>query len=270
MRKTPEILETARRTLAENPVLWAPAMLTLLLQDAVVPLALQGGGAIPQLLAGICAALGAILVGAGWLAMIGRALRSGTPVLQDFVDGVNARWISLLVGSFFYVAVMAGLAGVAYAQGDRVFGLDALLAWVKPLLELSPEQQREALSPTRIPPAVEGWVNLFAAWFLAVGCVNALLTFWQPLVVLQGLGWLAAWAGSGGLVLRRFGQVLAIGTLYVGVTLGARLLTVTLHPVLVMLGVGIHIVAAAYFTVVFAAVVEDEWPAQAPTTDVRA
>lgn len=270
MRKTPDILATARRTLAEHPVLWAPALLMLLLQDAVLPLAAQGAGALPQALAGLCAALGAVLVGAGWLAMVGRALRGGEPALQDFVDGVNARWGSLLLGTIAYAALIAGLAGLAFAQGDRVFGIDALVSWFKHLLELTPEQQRAALSPTRIPPAVEGWVNLVAAWLAAVAVVNTLLLFWQPLVVLQGLGWLSAWVGSAGLVMRRFGQVIALGGLEIGATLGSRLLIATLNPVAVVLGVAVHIVAVAFFLTVYATVVEDEWPAHAPRTDLRA
>jgi hypothetical protein len=269
MRTTSELLTTARSALARNPSLWPPAMLVVLLQDALFPLAAQAGTPA-QAVAGLCAVLGAVLVGAGWLAMIGRALRGGDPRLQDFADGVNARWGAMLFGTLCFWAVIAGLAGLAYAQGARSYGVEPLVAWFTGLMKLPAEAQQAALDPSRIPAAVVGWMNLLAAWVAAVTVVHALLVFWQPLVVLQGLGWFKAWAGSVGLAMRRFGQLVSIGVLYVGAMLGARLLIATLQPGLVMVGVTCHILTVAYFTVVFAAVVEDEWPAHAPTTDVRA
>ncbi|MEB3329708.1 MAG: hypothetical protein VKQ33_10795 [Candidatus Sericytochromatia bacterium] len=269
MRTTSELLDTARLALARQPLLWPPALLAVLLQDALFPLAARAGTPA-QAGAALCAVLGAVLVGAGWLAMIGRALRGGEPGLQDFVDGVNARWGTILIGTVCFWAVILALAGLAYAQGSRSYGVEPLVAWVTALMKLPPEAQQAALEPGRIPAAVVGWMNLLAAWVATVTLVHALLLFWQPLVVLQGLGWLKAWAGSMGLAVRRVGQVLSLGALYLGAMLGAQLLTATLHPVLVLAGVACHILTVAYFTVVFAAVVEDEWPAQAPTTDVRA
>ncbi|MEB3223888.1 MAG: hypothetical protein VKS61_17575 [Candidatus Sericytochromatia bacterium] len=269
MRKTQDLLDTARDTLASHPILWPPALTVILLQDAMFPMAAQGGSPA-QALAGFCALLGAVLVGAGWLAMIGRALRGGGPTFRDFADGVNARWGSILLGTLCFWAVIAGLAGLAYAQGTRTYGLEALTTWFTALVKLGPEAQQAALDPARIPAAVVGWVYLATAWLVAATALHGLLLFWQPLVVLQGLGWLKAWAGSIGLVFRRFGQVVAVGLLFGVSMVGARFLIATMHPLLAMVGVACHIVTVTYFTVVFAAVVEDEWPAHAPTTDTHA
>jgi len=268
MRDTNQILRDTRNALTQNPLLWMPAFAILLLQDAILPLGVQQGRA-PQLLGALAAVLAATMITAGWYAMVARVLRGGNATLRDFVDGVNARWLSIVSGSIVYWLVLAALGAIAFWYGQRTYGFETLVSWFRSLLELSPAQQQAALELSQIPPTVIGWLNLAAIWFSAVAGINALLVFWQPLVVLQGQRWTAAWIGSAGLLFRRFGQVLFIGALHIGSLLLARLLIATLNPAFMIVGVALQMLSITYFSIVYATVVEDEWPVTATQTDVR-
>lgn len=269
MRNTHQILKDTRSALSRNPSLWLPAFAIILLQDAILPLGIQHGTPAP-LIGALAAALAAAMLGAGWYALMARVLRGGTATFRDFIDGVNARWLSIVTGTIVYWLLLAATAAIAFAYGQRFIGVEPLLAWFKPLLELSPTQQQAALDPTRIPPPVLEWMNVAALWVTAVVLLNALLLFWQPLVVLQGQRWTAAWIGSAGLCLRRMGQVLLIGSMHLGTLIFARLLIATLNPLVMMAGVAVYMFAVAYYTLVYATVVEDEWPVQVNQTDIRA
>lgn len=246
-----------------------PAFAIILLQDAVLPLSLRGGSPT-QALAALSAALSAVLLGAGWYALMGRAVREGNPSWTDFLDGINARWLTLLVGTLAQWGLVLAWAAMLFWYGEHTYGWERLLAWFKPLLELPPAAQQAALDPSRIPAWVVGWMNLFALWFVSVAVLHVLLLFWQPMVVLKGLSWPAAWLGSCGLTLRRFTQVLAIGLLHGVAWLGARLMIATLHPAFTLIGVMAYMVTVAFFTLAYTMLVEDEWPARAPNLDVRA
>lgn len=269
MRNTHQILKETRTALGRSPILWLPAFAIILLQDAILPLGVQHGSPAP-LLGATFAALAAAMLGAGWYALMARVLRGGHATFRDFVDGVNARWVSIVAGTLTYWLLLAATGTIAFAYGQRVIGVEPLVAWFKPLLDLAPAQQQAALDPTKIPASVIEWMNIAAVWVTVVLLLNALLIFWQPLVVLQGQRWTAAWIGSAGLSLRRLGQVISLGSLHLGSLVFARLLIATLNPVVMMAGVAIYMFSVTYFTLVYATVVEDEWPVQANQTDVRA
>jgi hypothetical protein len=217
----------------------------------------------------LAAVLAATIIAAGWYAMMARVLRGGSATFRDFVDGVNARWLSILSGTIVYWLLLAALGAIAFWHGQQTYGVETLVNWFKSLLELSPAQQQAALELSKIPQAVIGWLNLAALWVSGVAVLNALLVFWQPLVVLQGQRWTAAWIGSAGLFFRRFGQVIFIGVLHIGSLVLARLLIATLNPLLMMVGVALQMLSVTYFSLVYATMVEDEWPVAAIQTDVR-
>jgi hypothetical protein len=269
MAPTPEILRAARAAFFSHAILWIPAFLTVILQDMVLPLAARGGHP-GQALSGLMAGIGAVMIGAGWLAMIGVALRDGTPGLKDFADGVNARWVPIVVGNLVYWLVVLALAAIAFSYAHGAYGWDQLVAWIKPMLELPPERQQAALDPTKLPPAVLGWMNVAMAWFATFLLVNAILVFWQPLVVLQGQGWLEAWVGSARLFGRRFGQVLSIGALHLGGLFLARMLMASMQPLPTLVGVALYVGVVGLFTVAYAAVVVDAYPPPGAQVDLEA
>lgn len=269
MAPTPEILRRARAALFGHAALWIPAFLTIILQDMVLPLAARDGHP-GQALSGLMAAIGAVMIGAGWLAMIGVALRGETPGLKAFADGVNERWVPIVIGNVAYWLVILALAGFAFWYGHVTYGFDALLTWFKPILELPPDKQQAALDPTKMPPAVMGWINLVALWFVAFLMVNALLIFWQPLVVLHGRGWLAAWAESVRLFIARFGQVLSLGALHLAGILLARMMMASMQPLPTFMGVALYVGVVGLFTIAYAAVVEDALPRPGEHLDVEA
>ena len=269
MAPTSEILSRSRAALFGHAALWIPAFLTIILQDMVLPLTARGGHP-GQAAAGVMAALGAMMIGAGWLAMIGAALRGEHPGLKAFADGVNDRWVPVVVGNLVYWLLIVALAGLAFWYGHQAYGFDALMSWLRPLMDLPPEQQQAAMDPTKLPPAVVGWVNLVAIWFVGFLIVNALLIFWQPLVVLRGRGWLAAWAESPRIVSSRFGQVLSLGALHLAGILLARMLMASLQPLPTFVGVGLYVGVVALFMIAYAAVVEDALPAPGGQVDVEA
>ncbi|MEB3285336.1 MAG: hypothetical protein VKN33_08630 [Candidatus Sericytochromatia bacterium] len=249
--------------------MWLPGFAVILLQDALFPLGLQHGR-LPHLMGALAAAVAATMLLAGWYALMARVLRGGVATFRDFIDGINARWMTMVAGTCVYWLLIGSLAAIIFWYGQRSIGLDPLLAWFKPLLELPTAQQQAALEPSRIPRAVIEWMNLAAIWVSLVVALNALLVFWAPLAILQGQRWTAAWLGSAGLCLRRLGQVIAIGTLHIGSLLFARILMASFQPLTVMAGVALYMFSLTYFTMVYATVVEDEWPVDAKQTDLRA
>ncbi len=269
MAPTPEILRRARAALFGHAALWIPAFLTIILQDMVLPLAARGGHP-GQAVAGLMAAIGSVMIGAGWLAMIGVALRGETPGIKAFADGVNTRWVPIVIGNVAYWLVILALAGLAFWYGHTTYSFDALMSWIKPVLELPVEKQQAALDPSKMPPAVLGWINVAALWFVGFLLVNALLIFWQPLVVLRDRGWLAAWAESTRLVFARFGQVLSIGALHVAGLLLARMLMASLQPLPTFVGVALYVGVVGLFMIAYAAIVEDALPPPGELVDVEA
>lgn len=269
MASTPEILRRARETFFSHAALWIPAFLTIILQDMVLPLAARGGNP-GQALAGLMAAIGAVMIGAGWLAMIGAALRQEPPGMQAFADGVNARWVPIVIGNLAYWLVVLAMAGLAFWYGHTTYGFDHLKAWLEPILALPPEKQQAAFDPTKMPPAVIGWINLVALWFVGFLLVNGLLLFWQPLVVLRDRGWLAAWAESARLVFARLGQVVGLGALHLAGLAMARMLMASMQPFPTFVGVGLYVAVVGLFTIAYAAVVEDALPRPGAHVDATA
>ena len=269
MAPSSEILRRSRATLFAHAALWIPAFLMIIMQDMVLPLAARGGHP-GQALAGLMAAIGAVMIGAGWIAMIGAALRGEAPSLKAFADGVNARWVPIVLGNIAYWLLILALAGIAFWYGHQTHGFDTLSSWIRPILDLPPEQQQAAFDPATMPPAIRGWVNLAALWFFAFLIVNALLVFWQPLVVLRDRGWLSAWAESARLFFERFGQVITIGALHLTGILLARMLMASMQPLPTFVGVALYVGIVALFTIAYAAIVEDARPAPGEHVNVEA
>lgn len=259
MTPTPEILRRSRHLLFTNAALWIPAFFTILLQDMVLPLSARDGNP-GQALAGVCAAIGAVMVGGGWVAMIGAGLKGQEPTLQAFADGVNARWVPIVLGNLAFWLVVVAMAGAAFWYGNQAYGWDHLVAWIKPLTELPPDKQQAAIDPAKLPAPVLGWMNVVACWFAGFLILNFLLLFWQPLVVLKGQGWAAAWADSIALAFRRFGQAFGLAALHLAGLFLARVMMASLQPVATLVGVVIYVGVVALFTIVYAAIVVDAFP----------
>lgn len=264
MTPTSEILGRSRQLLFTHAVLWIPAFVTILLQDMLLPLSARDGHP-GQALAGLCAAIGAVMIGGGWVAMIGAALRGESPGMQPFAEGINARWIPIVIGNVAFWLVVLAMAGAAFWYGHQTYGWDHLVAWIKPLLEMSPEKQQAAIDPSKLPAPVMGWMNVIAVWFAGFLALNFLLLFWQPFVVLRGHGWASAWVASITLAFQRFGQVMALAWLHLAGLFLARALMASLQPVATFVGVALYVGLVALFTIAYAAVVEDAVPPVPPT-----
>ncbi len=259
MTPTSEILHRSRHLLFTHAALWIPAFFTILLQDMLLPLSARDGHP-GQALAGVCAAVGAVMISGGWVAMIGAGLKGEEPSIKAFADGVNDRWLPIVLGNLAFWLLVVAMAGAAFWYGHQAYGWDNLVAWIKPLIELPPDKQQAAIDPAKLPAPVLGWMNVVASWFAAFLLLNYLLLFWQPLVVLRGRTWARAWVESIGLAFSRFGQAFSLALLHLAGLFLARALMASLQPVATLVGVALYVGVVALFTIVYAAVVVDVLP----------
>jgi hypothetical protein len=256
-RTAPELLALARSSLARWTALWMPPVAMNAFESlASAPLVSTAA----QLLVGGTANLASFIIEAGWLAMIGQALRGERPTWQGFKDGVNARWGAMIVGNLVFLALLAALAGaIAYAAHHQ-YPFEGLKAWYQGFDHMSPAEQQAALNPDKLPPVVRGWLMAFMGWVVSAAVVAFLLLFWQPFVVLAGLPWWKAFGASVRLAVRRFRQAFGLGMLNAAALFAG--LTVTTsgsekNPLPALLGFAMLLVAMAFFKVVYAAVVLD-------------
>jgi len=271
-RVTPasDLLALARTTTGAWPALWLPPILSLLVQGLAL-----GDYAHPAVHAVVAtsACLAALLVEAGWLAMIGRALTGAAPTMDDFNQGVNARWLPILAGNVALIVGLGALAGAVYAIGDAQYGWKALQAWFDSIKDLPPEALRKAVDPEKLPAAVQGWFFDIAMGLGVAGLASLALTFWKALVVLGGRTWWAAFGGSVALVVRRFGFVVAASIAQVGGVLSANMWASGGNPVGGLFGLVGYMAITVYFTVLYAAIARDslpETPPDGPAVDTRA
>ena len=103
MRSAAQLMAAARATMSKWPALWLPPIFMNMAESlAAVPLTTS----IAQLVTAVSANLGALIINAGWLAMIGSAIKDEKPTASIFFAGVNRRWVSILVGSLVFMLIL--------------------------------------------------------------------------------------------------------------------------------------------------------------------
>jgi hypothetical protein len=257
MRPTPELLASAQATMMKWPALWLPPFMISALQ------LMAGGPYASEAAHGVVlvtANLGVFIIEAGWLAMIRQGIADKAPTMATFKQGVNAHWLSLVVGSLAFYGLVAAMLAMAFYLGEQRYGHAALTQWVMSIKDLPPDQLEARLQAQKLPPEVSGWATLATAWMGAAGLTGILLLYWQPLAVLRDLPWWRAWAGSVGLVFRRFGPTLAIALLQAVTMFVSLSVMLAGSPVFAFLGLGMLLVAMIFFKIAYATVVADTFP----------
>lgn len=261
MAHASELLARSRATLGKYPALWLPPIAINAFQSlAGVPMT----NPAPQALVGVTAYMATFIIAAGWLQMIGVALKEERPGFKAFKEGVNAHWGHMVLGHVvFFLILGAALAALAWV-GEQQYGFAPLMEWYKQLVAMTPAEQQAAVEPAALPAAVRGWMSLFLVG-LGIGAVMTfLLLFWQPLVVLAGQPWWKAWGKSVQLVFRRFKLAFGFAALH-GVLFFATLtLTASGNAFFTIVGLTMLLFVTIFFKIAYAAVVVDSClPAEA-------
>ena len=264
MRSTSELITAAQATMLKWPAIWLPPFMISALQ-------LMSSGpymnAAAQGIVVVTTNLGVFLIEAGWVALIARALNNQPVRMEDFRAGVNKHWVSLVCGNLAFYILLAALLGVMAAAGNALYGMDSLEQWFKSIEGLSPEKLEAILKPDGLPAPIKGWLGLFAGWMALTVVASFLLLFWQPVVVLRGVGWWRGWLGSVRLVFTRFGQALVVALMNAALLFASLGVVTAGSAVMALLGLGMLLLVMTYFKILYATFVADTWP---PPVDAHA
>ncbi len=267
MRSAADLMATARGTLAKWPALWLPPILMNMAQSlSGIPLT-----SLPaQVVTGISANLGAMIINAGWLAMIGVALTGEKPTFEAFSSGINRRWGAIVSGSLVFVLLLAlMLAGLVW-YGDTHYGTNTLREWYQSIEKLTAAELNAALQPEKLPTAIKSWMYLLMLWMTAAAGLTFLLLYWQPLVVLRDMPWWTAWAASIRMVVTRFVQTLGFALFHLIAFAAGLSITAGGGPILALFGLTMLLFVSIFFKILYATVVDDAYPAPGATVDVKA
>jgi hypothetical protein len=267
MRSASDLMATARATMTKWPALWLPPIFMNMAQSlAGIPLT----STMLQALSGLMANMGALFINAGWLAMIGAALKDEKPSMGVFTDGLNRRWAAVLFGTLAFVLLLgAGLAAL-YWYGDRTYGFQAVRAWFDAFQALPPEKVNEALQPDKLPLVVKRWMYLAMVWMTFAAGTTFMLLYWQPLAVLREMPWWKAWLSSIKLVFTRFGLTASFALLHLIVFVAALSITAGRSAFLALFGLTMLLFIEIYFKILYAAVVTDAYPEPGTQVDLKA
>jgi hypothetical protein len=267
MKSAAELMATARGTLTKWPALWLPPIFMNMAQSlSGIPLTNNALQAVSALTAN----LGAMIITAGWLAMIGVAQRDERPTYAAFMDGVNRRWGTVLAGSLVFLLLLGvSLAAIAW-YGETQYGSATLRTWYAGIEKLTPAEMNAALQPDKLPGAVRNWMSLFMLWLASAAVMTFALIYWQPLAVLRDMPWWKAWLTSVRLVFSRFGQTLGFALLHLMAFVAGLTITAGGGPVLAIFGLTMLLFVSIFFKILYAAVVNDAFPAPGETVNVEA
>lgn len=261
MASSSDLMPRARATMMRWPALWLPPILVNLFQSmASVPLSTQAAQGVVL----FTAYMASFIIDAGWLAMIGKSLQDEAPRWADFKEGVNKYWGHLVAGHLVYLLLTgAALAGLAW-YGDHQYGFQPLKAWYDSMMHLKPADLQAALEPSKIPPAVRGWMSLMTLWMVGVAAMTFLVLLWQPLVVLAGLSWWKAWGESVRLVFSHFFQVFGYALFHLGAFTFSLSIAASGTPFLAVAGLTFMLFVTIYFKILYAALVASVYPPATP------
>lgn len=267
MKSATELMAIARGTLSKWPALWLPPIFMNMAQSlSGIPLTTN----TMQVVSALSANLGAMIINAGWLAMIGTAQQGERPTFASFMDGVNRRWGTMLVGSLAFLLLLgASLAAIAW-YGETQYGSAALRTWYSGIAKMTPTELNAALQPDKLPAAVRDWMYLFMLWLASSAALTFLLIYWQPLAVIRNMPWWKAWLASVRLVFSRFGQTLAFAVLHLLAFMIGLSTTAGGGPVLAIFGLTLLLFVSIFFKILYAAVVDDAYPEPGKALDVEA
>jgi hypothetical protein len=257
MRSAAQLMAAARATMTKWPALWLPPIFMNMAQSlAAVPLTTHAAQAVSA----VAANIGALLINAGWLAMIARAIKDESPNAATFFEGVNRRWGSILVGSLAFVGILgAALAAIA-VWGDHRYGLAPLQAWFDAFQKLPADKVADALQPEKLPLVVKQWMYLLMVWMTFASGLTFLLLFWQPFTVIGDMPWYKAWVASVRLVFTRFGMALLFAVLHLIAFAAGLSITTGGNALLALFGLTVLLFVSIYFKTLYAHAVSDVVP----------
>lgn len=253
-KRATEWASEARQAMTRYTALWMPPIATNTLQMLTLA---RPGSALAQGVIAMTAGIAALMIEAGWLEMIGRALKGEPPTMKDFAHGINARWVPIIVGNLAFVLIVSALFGAAFAWGEQQWSSKAVIEWYQALQALPTAEQAAALQPEKLPAAVRGWLNLFMAWVLAASALGLALIAWQPFCVIGRMSWWRAWGASIRLVFKRFPAIFGFGVLQVASLFIALTLGASGQFIGGILGAMMLLMVTIYFKVLYSAAVID-------------
>jgi hypothetical protein len=257
MRSAAQLMAAARATMTKWPALWLPPILMNMAQSlAAVPLTTHAAQAVTAVAANVAA----LLVNAGWLAMIARAIRDERPTATSFFEGVNRRWGSILVGSLVFILILgAALAAIA-VWGDHQYGSQPLRAWFDAFEKLPADKVADALRPEKLPLVVKQWMYLLMVWMTFAGGLTFVLLFWQPFTVIGDMPWYKAWLASVRLVFTRFGMAALFAVLHLIAFMAGLSIITGGNALLALFGLTMLLFVSIYFKTLYAQAVSDVVP----------
>lgn len=267
MRSAADLMAAARATMTKWPALWLPPIFMNMAQSlAGIPLTSTAA----QGLIAVTANIGALMMNAGWLAMIGAAIAGQKPGFASFKDGLNRRWASILFGTLAFVLILgAGLALMLW-YGDHTYHFEPLRRWFESFEKLPADKVNEALQPDKLPLVVKQWMSLLMVWMTYAASVVFVLLYWQPLCVLRDMPWWRAWGGSIKLVFTRFGMTAGFALFHLIAFVAALSITAGRSAFLALFGLTMLLFVEIYFKVLYATVVADAYPEPGAQVDLKA
>jgi hypothetical protein len=267
MRSAAELLASARATMTKWPALWLPPIFMNMAQSlSGIPLT----STVAQGMITVMANVGALMINAGWLAMIGAAIVDEKPNFSVFKDGLNRRWASILFGSMAFVLLLGLGLGLAFWYGDHAYGFEPVRAWFNAFEKLPTEKVNDALQPDKLPLVVKQWMSLAMVWMTYAASVTFVLLYWQPLTVLRDMPWWRAWGASVKLVFTRFPMTAGFAVLHLIVFVAGLSITAGRSAFLALFGLTILLFVEIYFKVLYATVVSDAYPQPGTQVDLQA